>query len=142
MRVYLRQRFRLGTCVLAGLGDVQDGDTGGDRRINQPWLGDERLGPGIFQHEPQPGRRVARVQREIGASSTQHTEQRHNQGGITVQAHTDHIPGPGRLAEQRPGQPVGAAHQLGIGQALPRTHHSDRLGTHRRPRRHPRRNRE
>ncbi len=82
----------------------------------------------VGQHEREPVRGIAGVERQVGATGLEHGEQRHHQldRALHVHAH-DHVRADAELA-QPPGEPVGPAVQLGVVEFPVPAAHCDAFG--------------
>ena len=93
----------LGWVSMPGSSTSMTGQVASVQPVGQPGGGDRGDRRGILEHEPDPGRRQRRVDRQIGRPGLEHRQDRHDRLGRPgqQQRHTLH-PGP------HPGRPAGA----------------------------------
>ncbi|GHJ26226.1 hypothetical protein TPA0910_06590 [Streptomyces hygroscopicus subsp. sporocinereus] len=97
---------------------VQDQRSGtGGQGAGRPGGGEDGPGRGVLQHERDALGRVAGVHREIAGARLEHRQQDHDEVGRAGQGEGHQPLGTGAPGDQQPGQPVGAAVHLVIGEA-------------------------
>ncbi|GAA3501426.1 hypothetical protein GCM10019016_085330 [Streptomyces prasinosporus] len=98
------------------LGVVQhdDGTRVRDGRAGVGVLGDERDGCRVLDDQPQPLRRVAGVQGEVGGARLEHGQQGGQQPRAALQGQGHHPARAGAVFGQQPGQAVGLRVELGV----------------------------
>ena len=84
--------------------------------------------PGILQHEGEALRRIARIERQVGAAGLEDAEQTHNHLQRALDAQPDHDLWPDAQPAQMMRQLVGALFKLPIGQLLFLEHHRNCFG--------------
>ncbi len=91
--------------------------------LEQALLADQYARMRVLQHIRQPGARIGRVQRHVGAAGLQDAQQRDNQVERTLQAHADQGFRGDADAAQMAGQLIGAPIQFGVAEFLPVERH-------------------
>ena len=114
--------------ILAAPVDLQDGDLDRGQTLAQAGLDQQDGGLAVLDHEGQPRRGVARIERQVGAARLEHGEEGHHDLDRALHAQSDAHLRPHAETAQPAGQPVRPPVEAGVAQLLPTVVERDGVG--------------